>query len=309
MTPVVLTSAADRWPALPLTEWKDTYATLHMWTQVVGKVRMALAPPLNHFWHTALYVNTRGLTTGPVPAGSRCFEIQFDFRRDVLEIATSEGALRSLPLAPHSVAQFYGDLMGALRGLGIEVAVNPIPQEVPAPIPFDKDTTHASYDGEYARRFWRILLSTQAVLQKFRSGFVGKCSPVHFFWGSFDLCVTRFSGRRAPPRPGADFITREAYSHEVSSAGFWPGGSGVEGPAFYAYTVPAPAGLDKQKIRPAAASWNAQLGEFILMYDEVRAAPDPESTLMEFLQSTYEAGANLAGWNREELEVKRTAAA
>jgi len=292
---------SDNWPPLPLHEWQDTYRTLHMWTQIVGKIRMALAPPLNHWWQCTLYVNSRGLTTGPVPYTPGCFEIQFDFQKHKLDIVSSEGPAASKPLRAESVASFYGGLMESMASMGIAVEINPKPQEVADPVPFDQDFTHCSYDAEYAHRFWRILLSSAKVLERFRAKFVGKCSPVHFFWGSFDLACTRFSGRTAPPRKGV--ISGPAYSHEVCSAGFWPGGGAIDGPAYYAYAVPAPAGIDTEPIRPAAASWNAQLSEFLLMYDDVRQSPSPEHALYDFLESTYEAAARLASWDRASLEA------
>ncbi len=294
-------ASTERWPPLPLGEWQDTYKTLHMWTQIVGKIRMALSPPLNHWWHVTLYVNPRGLTTGPVPYPPGIFEIQFDFQKHELTVSTSEGAHVSLPLRPQSVAAFYQGLFEALASLGIAVEIDLKPQEVPDAVPFDRDTTHCSYDAEHANRFWRILVSSAKVFERFRAKFLGKCSPVHFFWGSFDLACTRFSGRIAPPRKGV--ISGPAYSHEVCSAGFWPGGGIVDGPAFYSYTIPQPAGIANETIRPQAASWNAQLSEFILMYDDVRRAESPEQALYDFLESTYEAGARLAKWDRAALEV------
>ncbi len=291
--------AEQDWPALPLEEWEATYRTLHMWTQVVGKIRLALTPLQNHFWNVALYVNTRGLTTSPIPYRGSTFEIQFDFVHHRLELRTSDSD-RAFALAPKSVAAFYRELFALLRSAGIEVEINPKPQEVPNPIPLDQDDTHASYDPEYANRLWRILRSTDIVLQEFRARFIGKSSPVHFFWGSFDLCCTRFSGRPAPPRKG--IITSESYSHECSSVGWWPGGGDVPGPAFYAYTAPEPAGLGEQRIRPPAASYHNQLHEFVLMYDDVRRAQSPPEEILQFAQSTYEAGANLAGWSRPALE-------
>ena len=297
---------AVSWPKLPLDAWRDTYQTLHMWTQIVGKIRLALSPRLNHWWNVALYVSPCGLTTSPIPYGSGAFEIQFDFVNHQLEISTSNGARNWLALSAQPVAAFYDTLMAALRALGIQVAINTKPQEVADPIPFDQDTKHAAYDPEYAHRFWHILLSTDVVLKEFRSGFLGKSSPVHFFWGSFDLCCTRFSGRRAPPRSG--IITGEAYSHEVISAGFWPG-EGIGEPAFYAYAAPSPAGLSEEPARPGAAMWNKQLSEFILMYDDVRLATSPSRALMEFLESTYAAAAKLANWDRQALERGYTPAA
>jgi hypothetical protein len=290
------------WPALPLQEWQDTYATLHMWSQIVGKVRLGLSPHINHWWEVPLYISARGLTTSPIPYGEEDFEIFFDFIEHRLKIETSWAEVRSLPLAPRTVAEFYADFMEMLHLLGIEVRIWPMPVEVPNPIRFDEDHVHASYDPEYAHRFWRVLVIVDQILKEFRARFTGKSSPVHFFWGSFDLCVTRFSGRPAPERPGADLITREAYSHEVSSAGFWPGGSGIEGPAFYSYAAPEPAGFRERPIRPASAFYHPPLHEFILMYDEVREGSTPREYLLEFLQSTYEAAAQLADWPREALE-------
>jgi hypothetical protein len=290
------------WPELPLAAWQDTYATLHMWTQIAGKVRLALSPRVNHWWGVALYVNARGLTTSAIPYGHGIFEIQFDFLDHKLTIQTSWGSSKSLPLRPQSVAAFYAEFMSALHSLGIEVKIWPMPCEVPTPIRFDTDTQHASYDPEYAHRFWQILILSETVFTEFRSRFIGKDSPVHFFWGSFDLCVTRFSGRRAPERPGADAVTREAYSHEVISAGFWPGGGEIKGPAFYAYAAPEPPGLAEQPVQPAAALYHPQMHEFLLMYDDVRQAASPREALLSFLQTTYEAAANLAHWDRKELE-------
>jgi hypothetical protein len=292
----------DLWPELPLEAWQDTYATLHMWTQIVGKVRLALSPNINHWWGVPLYVNALGLTTSAIPYGGGNFEVQFDFIHHQLVIRTCNDAILALVLAPRSVADFYREFMGALASLGIAVKIWKMPVEIPNPIPFDQDTKHASYDPEYANRFWRILVSCEAVFKEFRAGFIGKASPVHFFWGSFDLAATRFSGRRAPERVGADSITREAYSHEVISAGFWPGGGDVKGAAFYAYAAPEPAGFGQHPVRPAEAFYHPQLKEFILMYDDVRRAASPRETLLAFLQSTYDAGADLAKWNRKELE-------
>jgi hypothetical protein len=292
---------SDRWPALPLNEWRDTYRTLHMWTQIAGKIRMVLSPPLNQWWHVTLYVNSRGLTTGPVPYPPGVFEIQFDFRKHELTISTSEGGSASRPLRAEPVADFYHGIFELLTSLGIAVAIDVHPQEVADAIPFDRDYTNRSYDAEYAHRFWRILVSSGKAFERFRGRFTGKCSPVHFFWGSFDLACTRFSGRPAPPRKGV--ISGPAYSEEVSSAGFWPGGGAIDGPAYYAYTVPQPAGIEKEPVRPAAAGWNAQLSEFILMYDDVRRAESPEQILYEFIESGYEAGARLAHWDRARLEV------
>jgi Family of unknown function (DUF5996) len=290
---------AQVWPELPLDQWQDTYATLHMWTQIVGKVRLELAPALNHWWHCALYVNSRGLTTSPVPYQRGCFELQFNFLDHRLELHTSNGDQRAISLAPKSVATFYNEVFAMLRQAGIEVQINTRPQEVPDPIPFEQDEKHASYDPEYAQRFWRILLLTESVFQEFRAQFIGKCSPVHFFWGSFDLCCTRFSGRRAPARKG--IITSEAYSHECSSLGWWPGGRDFKSPAFYAYMAPEPAGY-AAKASLTLGGYNDQMREFILMYDDVRRSNSPQHQILDFAQRTYVAGAELAGWDREALE-------
>ena len=292
------------WPSLPLAAWQETYLTLHLWTQIVGKIRMTMSPPLNHWWHATLYVNARGLTTSPIPFRDGIFEIQFDFVEHRLEISTSQGATRSLPLAPISVAEFYTTLMKSLRSMGIDVMINTKPQEMAVTTPFEEDHEHASYDPEYALRFFQVLVSTQNVMQEFRGRFVGKSSPVHFFWGSFDLACTRFCGRPAPPRKGV--ITGPAYSHEEISAGFWPG-AGFDGPAYYAYSAPAPRGLELETVRPQSAGWNKKLGEFILMYDDVRQAESPRDILLEFLQSTYEAGARLAKWDSAALEAETVA--
>ncbi len=292
----------DRWPELPLEAWQDTYATLHMWTQIVGKVRLALTPNINHWWGVPLYVNALGLTTSAIPHAGGNFEVQFDFVHHQLVIQTSNDAMMTLALAPRSVVDFYREFMGALASLGIALKIWKMPVEIPNAIPFDQDTQHASYVPEYANRFWRILVCSEAIFKEFRAGFIGKASPVHFFWGSFDLAATRFSGRRAPERVGADPITREAYSHEVISAGFWPGGGDVKGAAFYAYAAPEPPGLAQSPVRPAQAFYHPQLKEFILMYDDVRLSASPKEALLAFLQSTYDAAADLAKWNREELE-------
>jgi hypothetical protein len=292
----------DLWPELPLEAWQNTYATLHMWTQIVGKVRLALSPRINHWWEVALYVNARGLTTSAIPYDGKVFEVQFDFIDHKLIIQTSWGTSKTLALKPQSVAAFYAEFMSALQSLGIAVKIWTMPCEVPNPVPFDRDTQHASYDPEYAHRFWQVLVSCEDIFQEFRAGFIGKDSPVHFFWGSFDLCVTRFSGRRAPERVGADPVTREAYSHEVISAGFWPGGGDIKGAAFYAYAAPEPAGFAEQKVQPAAAFYHPQMKEFLLMYDDLRRAASPRQALLSFLQSTYDAGANLAHWDRKDLE-------
>lgn len=276
-----------------------------MWTQVVGKIRLRQTPLVNHWWNVPLYVSACGLTTSAMRYGERIFEIEFDFIEHKLLIECSDGAAKTLALRPQSVADFYAEVMAALRELGIEIKIWTMPVEVPNPIRFEDDTKHASYDAEYANHFWRALVKIDEVLKEFRSSFIGKCSPVHFFWGSFDMAVTRFSGRPAPPRPGADSITREAYSHEVISHGFWPGNSGMEA-AFYSYTSPEPAGFGQAKVRPSSAFYNQEMKEFFLLYSEVQQSAAPEQTLMEFLESTYEAGANLAGWDRAALE-RRTA--
>jgi Family of unknown function (DUF5996) len=291
-----------RWPALPLEEWKGTYATLHMWTQIVGKVRLALTPLINHWWNVPLYVNARGLTTSPMPYGNHPFELRFDFLDHQFVLDKCDGSHQSLPLRAMSVAEFYRQVVSMLKSNGIEVKIWRMPVEIPNPIPFDEDTVHASYDPEYAQRFWHILVSTDQVFTEFRSRFMGKCSPINFFWGSFDLAVTRFSGRRAPERPGADRVTREAYSHEVSSLGFWPGSGTITGPAFYSYSAPEPDGFRDWQVRPAAARYDTQLSEFILMYDDVRNSTSPSESLLDFCQSTYEAAATLAKWDRTSLE-------
>ncbi len=289
------------WPALPLASWQDTCETLHMWAQMVGKVRLALTPAVNHWWHVPLYVNARGLTTSAIPYRGGAFELEFDFLEHQLVLRTAAGREQSLLLIARPVADFYRDFMNMLRDAGIEVKIWRMPVEVPDPIPFDEDFTHASYDRDAVRRFWRILLSAQTIFHEFRSAFIGKSSPVHFFWGSFDLAVTRFSGRRAPERPGADAITREAYSHEVSSVGFWPG-AGLGDPAFYSYAAPEPQGFSAATVRPTAAHYDPQFREFILMFDDVRNAASPSAALLDFCNSTYEAAATLAQWDRETLE-------
>jgi len=295
----------NNWPVLKFAEWKDTLATLHMWTQVVGKIRLELTPLVNHWWNVPLYVSPRGLTTTSMPYGDRAIEIEFDFIDHKLRIECSDGAVRILDLRPQSVADFYAEVMNALRELNVTVEIWTMPVEVPNPIRFTEDHEHNSYDREYANRFWRALLLMEPVLQEFRSRFIGKCSPVHFFWGSFDMAVTRFSGRRAPEREGADLITREAYSHEVISHGWWPGSKDMEA-AFYSYTAPEPEGLSQTisqgKIKPAQTFYSTEMKEFFLLYDDVRTADSPESALMDFCQTTYEAGANLANWDRASLE-------
>ncbi len=294
------------WPPLPLDQWKDTYGTLHMWTQIVGKIRMELTPLVNHWWNVPLYVSARGLTTSLIPYGSTPFELAFDFVDHELVLEKSDGSRQALPLRAMAVADFYQEVMRMLRASGIEVKIWTMPVEVPDPIPCDQDRVHCAYDPEAAHRFWRILLSVESVLEEFRSRFIGKCSPVHFFWGSFDLAVTRFSGRRAPERPGADVITREAYSHEVSSVGWWPGSGNITGPAFYSYASPEPPGFRDWPVRPAGAHYDPQLGEFILMYEDVRTSGSPRATLLDFCQSTYEAAATLGKWDRDALERPAT---
>jgi hypothetical protein len=290
------------WPALPLDEWEPTRATLHMWTQIVGKIRLAQTPLVNHWWNVPLYVSARGLTTTAMPYGSTFFEMEFDFIEHNLNIKCSDGEKRAVKLAPKSVAKFYEETMAVLNELGLRVKIWTMPVEIPDPIPFDQDQQHESYDPIHANRFWQVLRNADRVMQEFRSRFIGKCSPVHFFWGSFDLAVTRFSGRLAPPKPEADPITKEAYSHEVISHGWWPGQGPLGRPAFYSYTAPAPDGLADAKIRPEKAFYSKDMGEFLLFYDDVRNAENPDATLMEFLQSSYEAGADLAKWPRHELE-------
>lgn len=299
--------AKAAWPELPYTAWKDTYATLHLWTQIAGKIRLAQTPWLNHSWHVVLYVSARGLTTSPIPFGDRSFQLDFDFLDHVLRASVSDGGQKEIALFPRSVADFYADLMRSLAELGIEVRINELPNEIPDAIRFSEDHAHASYDRDYAERHWRVLLQVNRVLHGFRTSFIGKCSPVHFFWGSFDLAVTRFSGRRAPLHPGGvpnlpDAMTQEAYSHEVSSAGFWPGSAGVEYPAFYSYAYPEPPGFSAAPIRPKEAFYSNDLREYVLPYDAVRSAPDPDGLLMDFLISTYEAAAVLGKWDRAALE-------
>ena len=296
----------EAWPALPLAQWRDTCATLHLWTQIVGKVRLAHTPWLNHSWHAVLYVNARGLTTSIIPYQGGGFEIKFDFVEHVLNIQTTGGTGAELALRPQPVADFHDRLMAALRKLGISVKINDLPCEIDGAIRFTADHEHASYDAEYAHRFWRALVQADRVFKQFRTGFLGKCSPVHFFWGSFDLAVTRFSGRRAPIFSGkvpgvAAKIMQESYSHEVSSAGFWPGGRGVDA-SFYSYAYPSSPEFAKQKVRPDAAFYNADIGEFLLPYETVRSARDPDAALLDFLRSTYEAAAVTSAWDRVALE-------
>jgi hypothetical protein len=291
----------DLWPALPYDAWKDTYATLHMWTQVVGKVALALAPPLNHSWAIALHLTSRGLTTRPLPHGARSFTMEFDFIDHQLLIWTTDGGRRALKLEPRSVADFYREVMATLDAMALPVQIWPVPVEIPAPIPFAEDTGHHAYDPEFANRFWRILVQVERVFTAARCRFVGKCSPTHFFWGSFDLAVTRFSGRPAPPREGPAFM-REAYSHEVISHGFWPGGGTILEPVFYAYAVPEPAGLKEALVAPAAAYYHQEMGEFVLPYEAIRTAASPDQEIAAFVDSTYEQAASLAGWDRAALE-------
>lgn len=294
------------WPELPLAEWQDTCATLHMWTQIIGKVRLALAPPVNHWWQVTLYVTPRGLTTSPIPRGTRTFAIDFDFLDHALRFATSDGDLGALPLRQQPVANFYAETRAALRSLDLDVAIRGTPVEVEDPIPFELDRRHAAYDPDAAQRFWRVLCQASRVFTDFRSRFIGKVSPVHFFWGGFDLAVTRFSGRRAPrhgPLPNVpDFVVQEAYSHEVSSLGFWPGGGPVSGPAFYAYAYPEPEGFNDAPVAPEGAYYSRELGEFLLPYEIVRSAASPDAALLAFAQTTYEAAADRAGWERAALE-------
>ena len=298
---------ADAWPALPLPQWADTCATLHLWFQIVGKIRLKQSPWINHGWHVALYVTGRGLTTSPIPLDSRTFEIEFDFVAHRLEIKSSDGRTASMPLEPQSVATFYARLMSELAKLDIDVHIDRLPNEIADPIRFDRDDIHKSYDADAANRFWRILVQADRVFKEFRARFVGKSSPVHFFWGSADLAVTRFSGKRAPEHPGGvphlpDWVAREAYSHEVISVGFWAGSGPIAYPAFYSYAYPAPDGFSKARVKPAAAFFSDDLKEFILPYDAVRESASPDATLLDFLQSTYEAAANLAQWDRAALE-------
>jgi len=293
---------AEAWPALPLEAWTETCDTLHMWTQIIGKVRLKLTPHLNHWWEVPFYLTSRGLTTTPMPTGARTFDATFDFIDHALILQTSDGRTEAIALRPQSVADFYHEVMATLRRLAIDVRIWTMPVEVPAPIRFVEDRQHASYDAAFAQRFWRILLKADAILKEFRARFIGKASPVHFFWGSFDLAVTRFSGRRAPVREGADLITREGYSHEVSSCGFWPGSGSLAGPAFYSYAAPEPSDFKDARIRPASAFYSAEFSNFLLLYDDVRAAADPRAMVLEFLQSTYEAAATLGRWDRENLE-------
>jgi hypothetical protein len=301
------TAPTDTWPSLRVDDWVDTRDTLHLWTQIVGKVRMAKAPMLNHWWQVPLYVTPRGLTTSSVPDGSRTFEIEFDFCAHELVVQVEGGDRRTVALEPKPVATFYAETMGALEDLGIDAPIWPVPVEVERAIPFAEDHEHASYDADAAQRFWRQLVQGDRVLRAFRARFTGKVSPVHVFWGALDLACTRFSGRRAPRHPGGapncgDWVMVEGYSHELSSAGFWPGGGG-EG-QFYAYAYPEPDGFADWPVRPEAAHYSAEAGQFLLGYEEVRTAPDPDAMLLEFLQSTYEAAAERGGWDRDALEYR-----
>ena len=299
-------SDRSNWPPLPYADWQDSCATLHMWTQIVGKIRLALAPPVNHWWHVPLYLTARSLTTSPMPYRGQTFQIDFDFIDHVLRIDLCDGRRDSIALMPRSVADFYAELMGRLRGLGLDVRIWPMPVEIADPIRLDQDRTHSAYDADAVNRFWRALAEIDQVFAAFRSRFIGKVSPVHFFWGSFDLAVTRFSGRRAPPPPSnpniPDAINREAYSHEVSSAGFWPGNGGFGEAAFYSYAYPQPQGFGEAPIQPSSAVYNKDIGEFILPYEAVRQAASPRETLLEFLQGTYATAADLAKWDRAALE-------
>ena len=300
-------SDAETWPSLPLEAWSDTCATLHMWTQIVGKIRLTQSPWINHSWHVTLYVTARGLTTSPIPYGSRTFQIDFDFIGHELTIRSSDGGIGGLPLHAQCVAAFYRRLQNEMAKLDLQVNIHLKPNEVPDAIRFDRDESHCAYDPVYANRFWRALVQADRLFKQFRARFVGKCSPVHFFWGAPDLAVTRFSGRRAPEHPGGvpnlpDWVTREAYSHEVSSCGFWPGGGAIAYPAFYSYAYPEPGGFAAVPIKPSAAFYSTDLREFILPYDAVREAKSPDDTLLDFLQTTYEAAANLANWDRKSLE-------
>jgi len=299
-------TATNLWPELPLAEWKDTYDTLHMWTQIVGKIRLALTPLVNHWWNTALYVTPHGFTTSAMSYKGRLFQINFDFIAHLLLIEVDDGSMKTIPLRPHSVAEFYQEMLAALGSLGMPLTIWTTPVEVPDRTPFERDHKHAAYDPEYAQRFWRILAQTSRVFAEFRSRFIGKASPVHFFWGAFDLAVTRFSGRQAPSHPGVQncprFVMVEAYSHEVSSCGFWPGGGPVNEPVFYAYAYPEPQGFKDHTILPAEAFYHNGMSEFVLPYEVVRTATSPDDVLMSFLQSSYEAAATCAKWDRHTLE-------
>lgn len=302
-----MTSPTERWPELPLAAWIETRTTLHLWTQIVGKIRLAHAPMVNHWWQAVLYVTARGLTTSPIPYGARSFQIDFDFIDHRLLLATDDGVTKQILLTPRSVADFHAELMTALHELGLETHIWTMPSEIEGAVPFEQDSEHASYDPEHANRFWRVLVQADRVCKRFRSNFLGKVSPVHFFWGSFDLACTRFSGRRAPvltsnsPNVG-QWVMQEAYSHEVISCGFWPGDGPSGAPAFYCYAYPEPASFPRAIVRPSAATYNTELGQFILPYDAVRTADSPDEMLLDFLRSTYVAAADGAGWDRAALE-------
>lgn len=302
-----LVPQSQTWPSLPLEAWKDTYATLHMWTQIVGKIRLAQSPWINHSWQVTLYLTARGLTTSPIPYGTRIFQIDFDFIDHRVVIQSSDGGIGGFALQPQSVAAFYHRLMEEMAKLNLKVDIKKRPNEVPDPIRFDQDEATRGYDPEYANRFWRVLVQADRVFKVFRARFIGKCSPVHFFWGAPDLAVTRFSGRLAPKHPGGvpclpDWVTREAYSHEVSSCGFWPGGGPIPNAAFYSYAYPEPVGFSEAEVRPVEAFYSRDLREFMLPYDVVRESDAPDDTLLEFLQTTYDAAANLGKWDRDLLE-------
>jgi hypothetical protein len=295
------------WPELPWSEWGATANTLHMWTQIVGKTRLALTPLQNHWWNVPLYVTARGLGTSAMACGTRSLsndvlDVEFDFVAHELHLRMGSGGTRTMKLEPRTVADFYREYQVCLAGLGVSVKIDPMPCELAKPIRFDQDTVNRSYDAEYAHRFWQVLVQAEKVFRSWGTGFLGKVSPVHFFWGSFDLAVTRFSGRVAPPKPEADAIQREAYSHEVISAGFWPGNGGYGAAAFYCYAAPVPEGLDDARIGPAGAGWDKALGEFIFKYDVVRGLDDPEGAVMEFLESAYGTAADAAKWDRAALE-------
>ena len=304
---MTMPTLSDAWPGLALDDWRDTYATLHMWTQIVGKIRLAQSPWINHSWHATLYVTSRGLTTGPIPYGDRTFQIDFDFIDHALTVQSSDGRSGRVMLRPQSVATFYASLMAELDSLDIKIEIHRMPNEVPDPIRFDRDESHRAYDPDYANRFWRILVQADRVFKVFRAPFTGKCSPVHFFWGAADLAVTRFSGRSAPPHPGGipnlpDWVTREAYAEEVSSCGFWPGGGPIPYAAFYSYAYPEPPGFADATVQPADAFYSTDLREFVLPYDSVREAASPDDRLLQFLQTTYAAAADLGHWDRGALE-------
>lgn len=300
-------STPEDWPELPFDEWSDTAATLHLWTQIIGKIRLSQTPWMNHSWHVPLYVTARGLTTGPIPFGARTVDLKFDFIDQRLLVDANDGRRTSVHLKPRSVAEFYAAVTAAMAEVGFEFQIHKVPSEIADAVPFDEDHDHDAYDAGYASRFWQALVQVDRVFKEFRSRFIGKASPVHFFWGSFDLAVTRFSGAEAPAHPGGvpnfpDWVAREAYSHAVSSAGFWPGGGGVDFAAFYAYAYPAPEGFSGQPVSPSSAYWSDDLGEFLLPYDDVRKSRSPDETLLDFLESTYVAAREGSDWNRDELE-------